>query len=226
MTIEEQFGDWYELLEDYLKTEEFKQLGFFINERNRTFNTVVSPLKDRIFKAFRECPLEKLKVVFIGNQPYDNPIIANGLAYGINNVWNTPPCSNYELERYVESEMYDGLNLHFDNSLISLANQGTLWLNTSLTTENIKPELHSEKWKNFIEYLSNKLAEEKVAIIYVFMTKESKKLLPLLNKHKVNFPIDASEEDKLLGVFSKINEILTEVAKGLDIDPSEYIIKW
>lgn len=65
--LKEQFTEgWYNLLKDYLESEEFRKLGFFIQQRRNSFNVNVFPEKENVFKAFKECPLENLKVVIIG----------------------------------------------------------------------------------------------------------------------------------------------------------------
>ena len=223
MNIKEQFGDWYPLLEDYLNSKEFNEIGKFLNERIKSFDNKVYPEKKDIFCAFRECPLDNLKVIMLGNHPYCSNQ-ANGLAYGIKDI-NDKTSSNYAIENHIEGAVYNGLNLMFDNSLVETANQGVLWLNTQLTIETGDVS-HKLIWQGFMSYLFSKLADTKVCIIYVFMEPETKYFADVINPHKVHFAIDPEKAVNYGDNFNKINNMLIEVAKGLDVNPKDYIIKW
>lgn len=223
MNLKEQFGDWYPLLEDYLNSKEFGDIGRFINDRIKTFNNKVYPNKIDIFKAFRECPYDKLKVIMLGNHPYCNSH-ANGLAYGTNSI-DDVPSSNYDIERHIEDSIYNGLNLMFDNSMIESANQGVLWLNTQLTIESGDVS-HTAIWNGFTKTLLDRIADNTAGLIYVFMEPETKYFANIINKHKVNFAVNPDNQQHYGDTFTEINNILIEVAKGKELEPKDYIIKW
>jgi uracil-DNA glycosylase len=228
------FGEgWYNLLADYLENPEFNILGNFIEDRRKAFNIQVYPKREDVFNAFKICPLEDLKVVVIGEGPYSTRDYANGLAYAYTGAGPVPPILN-NIYREWENDVRDGLDLYFDYSLRGWAKQGVLFLNTALTVEENRPGSHRNEWRNFISFLFERLAEEKVGIVYVCWGDYSKSFIPLFNKHNTNLVIATAGPSPLTAhqgffdskPFSKINECLTEVAKGLEIDPEDYIIKW
>lgn len=223
MKLEEQFGDWYPLLEDYIKSKEFSELGKFIKSRRKAFNVKVYPKQEDIFRAFKECPLKDLKVVILGNHPYINDN-ATGIAYGHDKSENMPG-SNYVISRHIEKSVYNGLNLMFDHSMIETSNQGVLWLNTQLTVEK-GSNSHFAEWRGFTDYVLSQIAENTSGLVYVFMEEETKNYIPILNKHKVNFLIDPNKQETFGETFNVVNNTLIEVAKGLGNKPKDYIIKW
>lgn len=234
MTLEEHFGSWYELLSEYLLSDEFKSLGTLINQRRNSFNVNVYPSKDDVFKAFRLCDYNKLKVVILSQDPYYTDGMANGLAFAVNNQLGKIPPSLKNIHKEVESDVYDGLQLDFDYSLESWAKQGVLLINTALTVEENNPGCHVKYWKNFINFLFTRLAEDKVGIVYICWGNHARKFIPIFNKHKTNFVLQSAHPSPLSAhngffgskPFSFTNDILSEVAKGIDEDPIKYRIKW
>lgn len=229
-----QFGEgWYELLKDCLESEYFKKLGLFLNERRNTFNVNVFPPKDDIFKAFTLCPLEKTKVILIGMDPYPTKNHANGLAFAYTGDGPIPR-SLANIFKEWENDIKNGLDLFFDYSLESWAKQGILLINTALTVEEGKPDSHTKQWRKFTNHLFERLAEEKVGLVYVCWGNHAKSFIPVFNKHKSNLVIQSAHPSPLSASkgffgskpFSKINECLTEIAVAKDIEPDDYIIKW
>jgi uracil-DNA glycosylase len=214
--------DWYELLKDCLDSDYFKRLGGFLNDRRSSFDINVYPDRENIFKAFRLCKLDNLKVVIIGNEPYKNPS-STGILYAQNGLG---PISKElgDLFYECETDAHRGLNLMFNYSLEDWAKQGVLLLSVPLTSEN-SSNSHSKQWKRFITHLFEKLDETQVYIIYVCLTKESKEYIPIFNKQERNIilEINSVRNSKM---FSKINKFLIEVANGLEVDPEQYKIKW
>ena len=170
--------------------------------------------------------------------PYHNPSQANGLAFAfkhdVDNLRPIPP-SLRNIEKEWESDVMDGMGLYFDYSLEHWANQGVLLINTALTVEGGKPGSHTKQWRRFTKHLFERLAEEKVGIVYICWGSHAKSFIPIFNKHKTNFVITGTHPSPLgankggfFGTkpFSKTNEILREVAIGLGKNPDEYIIKW
>jgi uracil-DNA glycosylase len=214
--------DWYELLEDCLTSSYFKQLGKFLNDRRSSFDIDVYPDKDDIFRAFKLCKLNDLKVVIIGAEPYKNSS-GTGILYAQNGLG---PISKELSDIYYEHEKNNnqGLDLMFDYSLENWAKQGVLLLNIPLTSES-SSTTHNKQWNKFYNYLFNKLDETKMNIIYICLTKESREYISVFNKQKRNivFEIDNIRNSKM---FSNINKFLIEIAEVLEVDPEQYKIKW
>ncbi|MCR5348567.1 MAG: uracil-DNA glycosylase [Bacilli bacterium] len=107
------------------------------------------PPKERMFAAFDVCPLEKLKVVIIGQDPYANPGQAMGLSFSVPPGTKLPP-SLRNIHKEIESEGFGYMN-DKDGDLTFWANQGVLLLNTYLSVEQGKPGSHA--WKEYEEFL-------------------------------------------------------------------------
>jgi len=229
VNLREQFGgEWYEILLPIVKTEYFVKLGKSI--RPNQFNSrTVYPVPDDVFKAFRKCPLGKLKVVILGQDPYHDGN-ATGLAFSNRDLLCISP-SLRNIFKEVENDCYDGLKLDQDPNLERWAEQGVLLLNTALTVETGRPGVHAELWKPFTQFVLESISKECPAIVYLLWGAHAKGYLEHISKES-NFiltsphPSPFSANKGFFGNehFSKTNEILTEVGISLGVD--NYDIEW
>jgi uracil-DNA glycosylase len=101
---------------------------------------VVYPAKDLIFQAFKLTPLESLKVVIIGQDPYHQEGQAHGLAFSVLPEIKVPP-SLKNIFKEIENDIGEPMN--YQNGHLSyLSIQGVLLLNTLLTVEAGRPLSH------------------------------------------------------------------------------------
>jgi uracil-DNA glycosylase len=100
----------------------------------------VYPPKEQVFRALELCPLEKTKVVIIGQDPYHGPGQANGLAFSVNKGVKLPPSL-----RNIYEELVSDLDVSYPKhgDLTQWAERGVLLLNTILTVEKGKPLSHA-----------------------------------------------------------------------------------
>ena len=82
-------SSWFNLLNDEFEKNYFIQLRKFIRSEYQT-KTIFPPAK-YIFNAFDLTPVEKVKVVIIGQDPYHGPNQAHGLAYSVLKYVKIPP---------------------------------------------------------------------------------------------------------------------------------------
>jgi uracil-DNA glycosylase len=194
--LKELFGEgWYTLLESILSSPNFNELGTFIASRRKAFNVEVYPSQENIFRAFRETPLEELKVVLIGQDPYYTPGLAIGLAFGVPDQVKLPP-SLVNILKEVEDDIYNGLDLHYDPSLEKWATQGVLLLNTALTVEKNKPESHTNQWKFFTQGVLEALSKQD-NIIYVLWGNHAQQFKKLIMKNPTAFIIESPHPSPL-----------------------------
>ena len=73
--------NWGELIETESKKPYFKELQEFIKSEYAT--RVIYPPKNSIFNALRETPLDKVKVVILGQDPYHEPNQAHGMCFSV-----------------------------------------------------------------------------------------------------------------------------------------------
>ena len=111
---------------------------------------IVYPPAHLIFNAFNSCPLSKLKVVIIGQDPYPNIGQAHGLSFSVPKHIRIPPSLKtifFELQQDIDSFIMPN---HGD--LTSWAHQGVLLLNSILTVQAKHPGSHNyinwETWTN------------------------------------------------------------------------------
>ena len=82
-------GEWERALHEEFSKEYYKNLFFFI--RKQYSETIVYPKADEIFTAFHLTPLEKVKVVILGQDPYHNEGQAHGLCFSVKPQVAIPP---------------------------------------------------------------------------------------------------------------------------------------
>ena len=112
-------------------------------------NSVYYPNKEQIFRVFRK-PLQDIKVVILGQDPYPTPGNANGLAFAVNENKKVPVSLNN-----IRKELADNypLSLPFAGDWQTLEHweeQGVFLLNTALTVESGKAGSHLKYWESFI----------------------------------------------------------------------------
>lgn len=133
----------------------------------------IFPNENEIFKAFELCKRTNLKVVIIGQDPYNeiDPNIglpmANGLAFS-GRKGGKKPSQLVNIFKEI-SNTFPGIPLeHYD--LTNWAEQGVLLLNSCLTVNQGCPESHmkgeSKIWNYFIEYVIKTISEEQPGVIF------------------------------------------------------------
>lgn len=207
--------EWYATLSPFLQSEEFTKLTDFINTEYNT--KTIYPEKENIFKAFRLCPFNKTRIVWIGLDPYIKGE-ATGLSFGIDTEKNKIPPSLeiiiQELENYIDEKF---IMMKFDYSLEHWAKQGILMLNTALTVERKKTGSHLEQWSKFTENVFNTLNSYHTGLVFVLLGKEAQKYKKYINQNQyvIEAPHPASElysgrTSGFLGsnIFGQIDEII------------------
>ena len=134
-------SSWKDFFEKEKEKAYFRKLEEFLD--NEYKNKVIYPPRDLVFNAFSLCPLDKIKVVIIGQDPYHEPGQAMGLSFSVPSTCKVPPSL-----KNIYKEIEDDCNEIFfnkDGDLTYLANQGVLLLNSILTVEQGKPLSHNIK---------------------------------------------------------------------------------
>ena len=224
MTIEEKVGkDWYELIENALMTDSFRRLGKYIAERRKL--TEVYPNSEDVFKAFKLTKPETVKVIMLGQDPYNNwsawsdRPVADGLAFSTHENDKTP-VSLLKIHKAIEEDCYEGLNLSSHNDLSYLAHQGVLLLNSSLTVEKNSPLSHSNKgWKEFVTECLIKLVQLGNPLVGIAFGASARKIMEEVgiwsNKYQkfiyVEHPAKSAYEGRdwdHKGCFREVNDFL------------------
>lgn len=143
-------------------------------------NTIF-PLEHEIFNVFELCPLDNIKVVIIGQDPYpsfDDIVglpMACGLSFSGRLNGKKPSSLNNVFKEIKRTFPNIALN-HYD--LTSWAKQGVFLLNTSLTVNQGQPESHIKErvWNYFTEYIIRTICEKKPGTIFCLWGAKAKAL--------------------------------------------------
>ena len=137
-----------------------------------------------IYNAFKLCSFKNTKVVILGQDPYHQKGVANGLAFSVRQG-NKIPASLRNIYKEIASDL--GSVTHNTGDLNGWAKQGILLINFSLTVEDSKPGSHfSIGWSNVVESIF-KLLNKKQHLVYLLWGTNSisKRYLIDENKHAV-----------------------------------------
>ena len=135
---------WEEVFKE-IKTKDYAlKLSSFLDEEYQKHT--IYPERKNMFNAFKLTPLENVKVVIFGQDPYHEPGQAMGLAFSVPDNIKTPP-SLINIYKEIEIE-YNTVIFNKGGDLTYLAKQGVLLLNTILTVREHLPMSHNIKEYN------------------------------------------------------------------------------
>ncbi len=155
--------DWKALLEEEFSKPYFEELTRFVKEEYATRR--IYPRGSNIFRAFDKCPLDKLKVVIIGQDPYHGPGQAHGLCFSVDEGVPHPP-SLQNIFKEVASDI--GTPIPSSGNLDRWAEQGVLLLNSVLTVREHEAASHAGKgWEQFTDAVVRRIAQEKQGVVYL-----------------------------------------------------------
>lgn len=208
---------WKNLLIDEFGMPYFYTLKQFLIEEKK--NCVVFPPGPQIFAAFNMTPLESVKVVILGQDPYHGKGQAHGLCFSVP-PGIIPPPSLINIFKEIRDDL--GIPLPGHGNLQSWAEQGVLLLNATLTVRANQPGSHQNKgWEMFTDTVIRKLSHEKEGIVFLLWGKfaQAKEYLIDTDKHhilKAAHPSPYSASAGFFGCrhFSKTNEILKKQGKA------------
>jgi uracil-DNA glycosylase len=165
LTLSEALTDesWREALASFLNSETFDRLCRFV-ESERRLHTVY-PLSQDVFSALNHCPLDHVKVVIIGQDPYHGPGQGHGLAFSVQKGIDPPP-SLRNIFRELQAD--EGIRSPTHGNLESWARQGVLLINTVLTVRRGEANSHSKMgWEDFSDEVVRILNERREGIVFL-----------------------------------------------------------
>ena len=214
---------WASTLRAHLRSSEFTDIIDFLIKENQEGRRFTPALK-QLFRAFTECPVDKVKVVIIGQDPYPQPLVADGIAFSCSNTNKAEASLRYML-RAIEDTVALEDRAPVENEerldLVRWSNQGILMLNSALTTEVGKVGKHVEAWKPFMEYLIDTLNFQQSGLIFALMGKQAQHYEALIGDHhtvlKSTHPAYAAYQKQFNwdcnDIFNKINLQLVDYKK-------------
>ncbi len=174
---------WDAALEDEFEKDYFKALLEKVDAEYETH--VVYPQKGKIFAALKNCDLNDIKVVILGQDPYHEEGQAHGLCFSVLPGVDIPP-SLKNIYKEIESEY--GFTPPNHGCLVSWSKQGVLLLNTTLTVREHMANSHSKYgWQKFTDRVIQEVNKQDKPVVFILWggNARSKKAFIDQSKHLV-----------------------------------------
>ena len=204
---------WGRLLADTFQQPFFAQLKQFLLEEKSKYQ--IFPPGSLIFNAFNLTPLDKVKVVLLGQDPYHNTGQAHGLCFSVRNGIPKPRSLVN-----IFKEMQSDLGISFPNTgdLTPWAKQGVLLLNATLTVRAHQAGSHQHHgWEEFTDTVIRKISENREHVVFLLWGNYAQAKTPLIDESrhlvlKAAHPSPLSASRGFFGCrhFSKANEWLQQ----------------
>lgn len=147
---------WKKALSPEFDKEYFIKLTDFVRDEYKSGRQIF-PAAKNIFNAFNLCPLNNVRVVIIGQDPYHEPGQAHGLCFSVLPPTPIPP-SLQNIYKEIESDLGHPSSTHGD--LTHWAQQGVLLLNATLTVRAHAAASHVGRgWEQFTDAVIGECAK-------------------------------------------------------------------
>ena len=205
---------WSTKLRSFIYSAEFDKIITDLARLSNDGRRFTPPLK-QMFRAFEVCPVNDLKVVILGQDPYPQIGVADGIAFSCSNTKELQPSLKYLLDE-VNRSVYNGHPGSLDPDLTRWAEQGVLLINTAFTTTVGKIGQHYNIWKPFLAYLFDYLTWNETGLVYAYMGKQAQEWSEAVNDNNYKFfvshPASAAynkqERWNSDNLFVKVNEVV------------------
>ena len=213
---------WQEVFNEEMKKEYFRRLQEFVDLEYNTSKCY--PPKEKIYKAFELSPLDMVKVVILGQDPYPTEGVAMGLAFSVNKETKIPK-SLHNMFLELESDL--GFAYPSNGDLTSWCLKGILLLNRILTVRKSMPLSHKDKgWELFTERIIKEINKQDRKIVFILLGNEAKKIKKYLDNPK-HLIIEAPHPSPLSayhGFFG--SKIYSKTCEYLDESKDMWRLKW
>ena len=156
-------GEWAKAVGAEFKKPYYRDLYNFVRDEYATH--VVYPPADDIFNAMHFTPLNKVKVLILGQDPYHNVNQAHGLSFSVKPGVEAPPSLVN-----IYKELNEDLGCYIPNNgyLKKWADQGVMMLNTVLTVQAHRANSHRGiGWEQFTDAAIGILNEQDRPIVFL-----------------------------------------------------------
>lgn len=172
---------WKALLAEEFEKPYFEVLVAFLKAEIQQGKRIFPPGK-YIFRAFELCPVDKTKVVILGQDPYHGPGQAHGLCFSVPKGVPIPP-SLQNIFRELEADLGFPPPPHGD--LTGWAEQGVFLLNAILTVEAHKPASHRGKgWEIFTDRVIQLVSQVRPHVVFMLWGSYARSKAPLIDRSK------------------------------------------
>lgn len=205
---------WYGLLEEEFQKPYFLNLADFVKAEYQ--RSIIYPPGKLIFNALDSLPVEGVRVVILGQDPYHGPGQAQGLSFSVPAQVALPPSL-----QNIYKELFNDLGIKRQaGDLSDWVSQGVLLLNSTLTVRSGQAGSHQGKgWETFTNAIISKLASQKQNLVFILWGRYAQNKCQFLDPKK-HFIISSSHPSPLSAYngffgskpFSRTNDYL--LSKG------------
>ncbi|MBO5550721.1 MAG: uracil-DNA glycosylase [Lachnospiraceae bacterium] len=206
-------GAWAKALEPEFHKEYYKKLYSFVKQEYAS--QVIYPPSDKLFTALHLTPLEKVKAVILGQDPYHEPGQAMGMSFSVPEGIEIPPSL-----RNIYKEIHEDLGERIPETgdLTRWAKQGVLLLNAVLTVREHQANSHKGKgWEEFTDAIIKAVDLEDRPVVFMLWGRNARDKKALISNPK-HLVLEAAHPSPLSAYngffdckhFSKCNRFLTE----------------
>ncbi len=207
---------WKEHLLEEFEKPYFEGLVRFLHQE-KAAGKVIYPPGSLIFRAFDLTPVDQVKVVILGQDPYHNPGEAMGLSFSVPDGVKMPP-SLRNIYKEIETDL--GIRMSGRPNLEGWARQGVLLLNSFLTVEaGIAASHRNIGWQEFTDAVIRYLSENKNGIVFLLWGNFAKAKASLIDPSRHHVLMAAHPSPLAGGAFfgcrhfSKTNQLLAAEGK-------------
>ena len=210
---------WQDALGPQKEAEYFTRLMARIQSEREAGKVIYPPQQD-VFNALKFTPLESVKVVILGQDPYHGPDQAHGLCFSVLSGVKTPP-SLVNIYKELAADI-DGFVIPKHGTLTRWAEQGVLLLNPVLTVEQGKAHSHAKwGWETFTDAVIDAVNRHQQGVVFLLWGSHAQKKGMHIDtsKHHVlsaPHPSPLSAHRGFLGCkhFSQTNQLLSSQNKS------------
>lgn len=172
---------WKENLNSEFQKGYFQSLINFLKTEEEAGATIYPENQD-LFNAFTYAPLNKVKVVIIGQDPYHGPGQAHGLCFSVKDGVKIPPSLR---NIYKELKLDLGIDTPVSGDLTHWAKQGVLLLNATLTVRANEAGSHQKKgWEQFTDAVIKTINKQCEGVVFFLWGAYAQKKGLLINEDK------------------------------------------
>ena len=155
---------WLKSLAVEFEQPYMQQLQAFLLSEEKAGKRIF-PSANELFSAFRYVPLDKVKIVIVGQDPYHGEGQAHGLCFSVKPGVAVPP-SLKNIYKQLHAEF--GLPIPAHGDLTAWADQGVLLLNSVLSVESGKAASHQGRgWETFTDSVIDIINRQREGVVFL-----------------------------------------------------------
>ena len=172
-------ASWREALGAEIEADWFRDLGRFVDAARAAQQ--VFPAEDDVFAAFTLTPLDAVKVVLLGQDPYHDDGQAHGLCFSVR-PGTAPPPSLVNVYKELAADVPAFVRPPHGH-LVGWARQGILMLNTVLTVAAHAPSSHKNRgWERFTDAAIAAVSATRAHVVFVLWGNYARKKAALIDR--------------------------------------------